>query len=616
MTPRKKSGGQEASLVTVRAAKGRPMLSWIGKRPLSGVSYFPAQHIESFGFPESPADGDGAWETWPANISRGGLLYHGDNKDILAYLIASGFRSKIDFIYIDPPFDSGANYVRKVRLRGPSGTARVLGEAYSLGEQIQYTDIWANDNYLQFMYERLLLLRELLAENSNIVLHTDHHKTHFLRCLMDEVFGPERFKNELVWHYPDNFQGNVKGFASNHDILLWYGFGDYPWTKPSQELEQVTTRPTRVWDAATHSLQILRDKEGRPIYKEYTEASFDDVLRFPQRSVVVPDAQDYTGYPTAKPPALIALLVDSLSPPGGLVLDSFIGSGTTAVVAQRLGRRWIGCDINRGAIQTTAKRLEEVMSGANLTEVEGKVMPAQNSFTIWRVNDYDLEVPHSEVVALVTEQLGIERLPGDRFFDGVLGRALVKIAPFQHPLSPVDLDQVGEELAARPDEDRPVTVVCLGIEIAAERWLEDWNRLRRAKGTANRIAVIELRTDESYGGFIRHEPAKLKLKCKRQKGLALVEIENFISPTIVSRLARESGILQAGIEDWRVMVDSITIDPDFDGAVFNIRLADVPKRSSDLVVGKYELKVGAGPHKVAVKVVDMLGEEVVETCTI
>ena len=97
------------------------------------------------------------------NFPKGGLLFHGDNKDILAYLLANGFRGKVKLVYIDPPFDSGANYVRKVTLRGMVSTTKLEGEGYTLGEQIQYTDIWTNDNYLQFMYERLLFLKELLG---------------------------------------------------------------------------------------------------------------------------------------------------------------------------------------------------------------------------------------------------------------------------------------------------------------------------------------------------------------------------------------------------------------------------------------------------------------------
>ncbi|MGB3451765.1 MAG: site-specific DNA-methyltransferase [Giesbergeria sp.] len=121
---------------------------------------------------------------------------------MLAHLLANGFRGQVKLIYIDPPFDSGADYVRQVQLRGPKGTLKIDGEDYALGEQVQYTDIWSNDNYLQFMYERLLMLKELLSEDGALYLHCDWHKVHLLRCMVEEIFGSENFRNEIIWAYP------------------------------------------------------------------------------------------------------------------------------------------------------------------------------------------------------------------------------------------------------------------------------------------------------------------------------------------------------------------------------------------------------------------------------
>ncbi len=156
------------------------MLSWVGKRPLSEVTAFPAQKVETFD-PKNSLGED------PTAANGGGQLYYGDNKEVLAHLLANGYRGKVNLVYIDPPFDSGADYVRKVTLRGPKGAAKIEGESYELGEQIQYTDIWANDNYLQFMFERLILLKELMADGGTIFVHCDSAKNYFMRCLMDEV---------------------------------------------------------------------------------------------------------------------------------------------------------------------------------------------------------------------------------------------------------------------------------------------------------------------------------------------------------------------------------------------------------------------------------------------
>ncbi len=201
------------------------MLTWVGKRPLTRVTAFPAQQVESFApaAKRAPDDGDG-WRDWPAAYPRGGLLIHGDNKEVLAHLLANGFRGKVNLIYIDPPFDSGADYVRKVSLRGARGTAKIDGESYTLGEQIQYTDIWANDNYLQFMYERVSLVRELLGEGGALWLHCDWRRSHMLRLLLEEVLGSDALQNEVVWQRTAS-RNDAAGFGHVHDTLLYCAKG-------------------------------------------------------------------------------------------------------------------------------------------------------------------------------------------------------------------------------------------------------------------------------------------------------------------------------------------------------------------------------------------------------
>jgi hypothetical protein len=235
------------------------------------------------------------------------------------------------------------------------------------------------------------------------------------------------------------------------------------------------------------------------------------------------------------------------------------------------------------------------------------------AFTVWRVNDYDLAIQHNEAVNLACEHIGIQRTRTDAYFDGTLGKALVKIIPFGHPLTPLDLEELKRELEARPDEDRPITLVCLGMQLEAKAWIEDWNRLRKGKDAVNKITVIELRTDPKYGKFIQHEPARAKVKVERKKDTVMVEIEDFISPAIIERLTQQAGLLKPKIEDWRAMVDCVMIDPAYDGKVFNVALSDVPEKKTNLVAGKYELSAPAKETTVAVKIIDMLGEEVLFT---
>ena len=188
---------------TITQAKGRPMLVWVGKRPLTRVTPYPAQHIETSDptgtFKNQTLDPE-QWKDWPSQYPKGGLLFHGDNKEVLAHLLTNGFRGKVNLVYIDPPFDSGADYVRKISLRGVKGTAKIEGERYTLGEQIQYTDIWINDNYFQFLYERFQILKELLSETGHILVQADDKRGHYIKIILDEIFGPENYINDIVWH--------------------------------------------------------------------------------------------------------------------------------------------------------------------------------------------------------------------------------------------------------------------------------------------------------------------------------------------------------------------------------------------------------------------------------
>lgn len=605
--------------INVAKAKGRPMLTWVGKKPLVRVVAYPAQTIERFDAtnPKKSPLQEADWSDWPKDVPQEGLLYHGDNKDVLAHLLANGFRGKIKLIYIDPPFDSGADYVRKVQLRGPNGVVKIDGEDYTLGEQIQYKDIWSNDNYLQFMYERLLMLKELLHVDGVIYLHCDSSRNSYLRLIMDEVFGADHFVNEIIWHYYNKMQGNIGRFASNHDVILSYRNGEkLDFNTIREAREKAKTQQKRVWDPETKSLKQARDEKGKLVYYEDTERTIDDVWRLPY--LMPADQTEKLDYPTQKPERVIERIIQSSSRVGDIVLDCFVGSGTTAAVAQKMGRRWIGCDINKGAIQTTAKRMHEAM-GTQTSAMDVKrqseliagedqaPIPCQLAFSTYRVNDYDLQIQHNEAVNLACEFLGITRIRTDSFFDGTQAGRLVKIIPFNHPLTPLDLDGLRNELKVRPSEERDVLIVCLGIQQDARRWIEDYNRNR----PINRLHLIELRTDSKYGGVIKHEPLTGEATVSREGEKLVVEVLDVVSPTIIQRLSLERGVFRAQITDWRAVVDCILIDPQYDGEIFSVALSDIPERKHDLVQGRYEISAPPVGATVALKIIDMLGEELI-----
>jgi len=660
--------------VEIKPAKGRPMLTWVGKKPLRYATAYPAQLVETFNAHvrashDSPLQK--TWTDWPKDIPQTGLLFHGDNKDVLAYLLANGFRGKVKLIYIDPPFDSGADYVRKVNLRGGASKANFDSEGYALGEQVQYTDIWTNDNYLQFIYERLLLAKELLTEDGSIWLHCDPNRSHYLKVLIDELFGSDQFVNEIIWKRSGSKGLTSSQFPDAHDAILYYSKDRnvHQWqrvrgTYTEEHLEKFRyveegterkymmdnlqnpnpNRPNLTYDWNGHvrcwrwtrermremhdAGKIAYSQNGMPYFKRYLDKlegptltdTWDDI------SPINSQAIEREGYPTQKPEEVIARVLAAASIQGDVVLDFFLGSGTTAAVAQKLGRRWIGADINKGAIQTTTKRLqgviqEQVENAKSKTpalpgmEDEETPAPAQLSFSVYRVNDYDLQIQHNETFNLAVEHLGMTRTKTDAFFDGTLGKKLVKIVPFNHPVTPLDLEEVKKELNNRPDEERDIVMVGLGKEVAVAAWLDEWNKLRKQGNIPNKIEVIELRSDPKYGGFFTHESAKAKISFKRGKDNVEITIDDFISPTILERLKqqnKDNPLFQPQINDWRSMVDSVMIDSSYDGKVFNITQADVPEKKNDLVEGKYEVEAKKGAT-VAVKVTDMLGEEVLVT---
>jgi DNA modification methylase len=673
-------GTPKATEVKLGPAKGRPMLQWVGKRPLSRVTAFPAQLVETF----DPA-GELHCSGGVSPSQDSGQLFYGDNKEVLAHLLANGYRGKVDLIYIDPPFDSAADYVRKVTLRGKSALAKIEGETYSLGEQVQYTDIWANDNYLQFMYERLILLKELLREGGSIYLHCDSRRSHMLRLLMDEIFGTEAFRNEIVWKRT-TARSDSTTFNHIHDTLFFYSKGDgftfnqckipvpeddiegmFPlvdestgrryqsvvltapglrngetgkvwrginpgtggrhWSVPPAELDRLDNRGRIQWpkkEGGMPRLKLFADEhQGIALQSIWTDVK-----------VIASQANEREDYPTQKPVSLLERIIAASSVSNALILDCFIGSGTTAAVAQKLGRRWIGCDINKGAIQTTSKRLQGIIRWqlsfkrraeekakeelfSRVAEEPDTITPAALSFCVHRVNDYDLAIQHNEAVALACEHIGVTRTKTDAYFDGTQGKRLAKIIPFNHPLSPADLEQLKGELAARGNEERDILLVCLGKELACDAWLADWSRLRKRGDVPNKIEVIELRTDPKYGKFLTHAPASAKVSVKRKKNELHITIEDFTSPTIIERLDnQDSRLFKAQVTDWRFMVDSVMIDPAYDGKVFNIALTDLPEKKADLVSGSYILPAPDGETNVAVKITDMLGEEVLVTCGI
>ena len=616
------------------------MLYWVGKKPLEYVKGFPARLTEVFdpqntGLSHEPPVFKNLDKDWQ------NLLFHGDNKEVLATLLENGFRGKVDLIYIDPPFGSDANYVRKVELRSVRGK-KLEGEDYTLGEQTMYFDIWKNDAYLQWMYERLQLLKEVLSNQGAIFLHTDWRYTHQLRCLMDEIFGAENFRNDIVVRrIQKNFiEGEtIKSLNIAFDTILLYSKSDefrmYPartdQRKSRDEVWHSFDAPN--WSGGRENLwyelfghfppagnvwrwtknradKAVKEEKLRPNpvtgKPEYLiEANGGQMVNNFWWDIIAYDFD--TGYPTEKSEKLLNRILQIASAvfENPIILDSFCGSGTAMACAERLGFRWIGCDINKGAVQTTSKRLQKIISD----QIKEKGKAPAYSFGVYQVNDYDLKLLHTEAIELAIEHIGIERRKTDSFFDGTLGRELVKIIDFNHPLTLLDLQLLEDEIKKRPDEERNIVLVCLGKELAADPWIEEWNK----KHPVNKIRVIELRTDKKYGKFLLYQPVMAKVKIERKGNKAIIDVLDFNSPTIIERLNDPQSVFKVKIPDFRAMIDVALIDTAYDGKTFRIVHSDVPEKKSDYIIGHYELEIPKKKTTIALKIIDMLGEEVIIT---
>ena len=400
----------------IKPVKGRPMLHWVGKRPIDTISNYPAQLVETYNI-ENPEKEP----TYDRFKEGPNLLFHGDNKEILSTLLVQGFRGKIDLIYIDPPFDSGADYVRKVKLRGEE--KELAGEGPSFVEQTQYTDIWANDNYLQFMYERLILMYELLSDKGSIYLHCNHEKSHYLKVLMDEIFDKDLFQNEIIWYYKNASRGK-KRLAHAHETIFWY-------TKSPDKY--IFNRDEILVPFESGMTEWRYNRGGQAGKDMPTGKTPDDVIIQPSLNTMDRERSDF---PTQKPKNLIEPILKASSNKDSIVLDCFIGSGTTAVIAEELGRRWIAADINKGAIQTTLKRLQ-------------KLPEMRRGIAHYRVNNYDAST-HLERRNIVIKKYGVQTDRREAFFDGTLDGTLVKIIDLTRPFNRLDVQLIKDELQNRP----------------------------------------------------------------------------------------------------------------------------------------------------------------------
>lgn len=582
--------------------KGQPMLNWRGKRPFTSTQFYPAQLKETFG---EEVNG------WMNKI------FWGDNLQVMSHLLKH-YRGQVDLIYIDPPYDSKADYKKKIELRGKEAT-----NDKTAFEEKQYTDIWSNDEYLQFMYERLIIMRELLSENGTIYLHCDWHKSHLLRVIMDEIFDSSKCRNEVIWHY-QTYQGQVKSFfPRKHDNILIYSKGTNPTFHLLKDSNaEQTIDYTRWRDFLNENNEItganypVSDSRFTGYYNRFVKENHrkpgpqDVILRIEGNTIdtvwdikaVDPkNKAERLDYPTQKPEELVDRVIRAASNPGDLIFDCFMGSGTTQAVAMKLGRRFIGADINLGAIDTTVKRLNKVSK--DIQESIPDEITKYTGFEVYNVNNYDVFRNPIQAKDLLIQALELQPLPGNDLYDGTDDKGfMVKIMPINRIATRVDLnelitgfprDKFDKLKAEAPNKAvEHVKLVCMGHEpdLGANLKLQ-----MREEGYNIDVEVVDILRDKVNLEFRRDSEADVQIEGDR------LVIREFYPMNLLQKLSLE----KTNVEEWRELVDSVKIDFNFDGAVFSPTVIDIPE-GNELVKGSYKIPADAGTIKV--KITDLLSE--------
>lgn len=319
-------------------------------------------------------------ETIGANTKQNKII-RGECLSACAYLKEQGIQ--VDLVYIDPPFASGADYAKKVYIRRNPLVARAIEQAESeldieelrTFEEKMYGDVWDKERYLNWMYENLMAIKSVMSDTASIYVHLDWHIGHYVKILMDEIFGEDNFRNEIVWFYPNKMSRNENDFARAHDSIFLYNndrnnsiFNEVKITR-----DQPVKQSKRVW--VDKKNMRARDEEGNIIYELSYETKANDVWSIPY--VASTDSQR-VDYATQKPEALLERIIQASSNEGMVVADFFGGSGVTAAVANRLGRRFIHCDIGINSIQTVRDRLKAANAEFEIQEIKDGVSLYRN----------------------------------------------------------------------------------------------------------------------------------------------------------------------------------------------------------------------------------------------
>ena len=560
------------------------------------------------------AGGNGEW------MNR---LIYGDNLLAMQALLAGdaqtglpSLRGKVDLIYIDPPFDSKADYRTKISLPGTD-----IQQKPTVIEQFAYADTWEQGtiSYLKMIYPRLQLIRELLSDKGSIYIHIDWHIGPYLKLILDEVFGKENFQNEIIWHYIKGASGNDR-FGRKHNTILFYSKSDSKTF--NRDAIGIPYNPET----------LARAQRGEARYNVTAEELEDRGKNPGDVWIDIPPLQgnslENTSYATQKPEKLLERIIKASSNEGDLVCDFFGGSGTTAAVAERLGRRWITCDIGKPASLVMRKRF-----------IDQEVKP----FLYQSIGDYQKEAfrnnkRYKHVGDLSQVVLGLYgALPftpeqtNDRNFGYIKGtRTLVMVDSPNRLTTAATIRKAVEAKASLLGGDWEKVVV-LGWNFA----FDISQAIQKYENSNVEVLVIppdlldklakkgykKLIDDRSVRfSSLQYLVAKpLVVKQNGDQDEIDVELENYVllSPDNIPLDDKDKEKLQQVLErDPLSLIEYWSIDPDYDGVTFRSTWQDYRENMENdndplHCVYKTRLRV---PHKaqrkVCIKAVDVFGFEI------
>jgi DNA modification methylase len=578
-------------------------------------------------------------------------LIWGDKKYVLPSLLPQ-FAGKVTLIYIDPPFDTSQDFSYLATV--PDGSDTDEGEAASFVKEPSilelkaYRDTWgvspeekqrgisSLDKYIKWFYETVLFFQELLTDDGTLYVHLDWRMAHYAKCVIDEVFGEENFMCQIIWKRSSIRKAKSNKWLSVDDVLLVatkserHKFNTIYLPYSEEYKKRFTYKDEHgsyYWiDIGTYSAERLErlKAEGRVRFPDNPSAHPRIKHYLHEGKGVQPDnvwtdiiqvnsqANEDTGYPTQKPEALLERIIAASSDEGDLVLDCFCGSGTTAVVAERLRRRWIACDLGRFAIHTTRKRLLGIPTvGPFMVQNLGKY-----ERQAWQVAEFaapdDLREREARYRQFILDLYHGSAINGHAWLHGVKHGRMVHVAAVDAPVTLADVKAIAAEVwrAVGRGEKAPKTaaVDVLGWEFAFE--LHELARQIAAEAKVD-VAfkkipreVLDKRAVEQ--GDIRFfELAALTVDAKVRKRDTVLTIKDFVlSPEDLPEEARRA------IRHWSQCIDYWAVDWDYKGDTFHNQWQTYRTRKErSLATAAEHTYEKAGRYTILVKAIDILGND-------